>query len=322
MKGKVKNKIQRSENGNGKNGLKIAHWNAGAKHWTRQRDEINAVILKTDPDILFISEANFINEYKLITSPTLVMHGYTRLILLVRENLDYKRLSHLEDQDIATIWISVQPRGSKKLVIGGVYREHTLLGKDEDSQAGTKQQQEDRWTKVLHQWTSVANHDCVLIGDTNLDTIKWLDPEQINVKMVEDTKAEIETLNFSQLVRGPTRFWPGKAPSQVDHVWTNQPSRIIKVDNISWGASDHNIVQVQVRTKTPAVVTHNKMKRCRKNFSVENYRQTLREVDWEKLYDENDLDIAKSILQENIQQALNTEAPLKCIMNRKTIKAG
>ena len=124
VKGKIRNRRVKSENGNGRNTVKIVHWNAGAKHWIRQRDEINAVISHTNPGILYISEANFyrgqpeyinfIPGYRIITSPTLEEHGYTRLLLLVRENLDFKRIKHLEDKDVATIWISPSAQGDQE----------------------------------------------------------------------------------------------------------------------------------------------------------------------------------------------------------------
>ena len=195
------------------------------------------------------------------------------------------------------------------------------MGKGEDSQYSTVQQQERRWSKVLEQWSAQSQHECIIIGDTNLDALKWQDPDQNNTKMVDITKAEIETLDFCQLVRGPTRFWPGKAPSLVDQIWTNQPTRIVSVENIQWGASDHNIIRTTVRTKKPAIIVHNRMKCCRKNFNVDNYRQLLRNTDWSNLYQENNIDVANSIVQEKILESLNTEAPLKCIMERKNYRS-
>ena len=61
----------------------------------------------------------------------------------------------------------------------------------------------------------------MVIGDTNLDTQKWNNPEQGYENMVNYVKDEIVTMNFSQVIRGPTRFWVNAALSLVDQCWVN-----------------------------------------------------------------------------------------------------
>ena len=38
--------------------LKISHWNAGSSWWESKRTEVQALIMETEPDLLFVSEAN------------------------------------------------------------------------------------------------------------------------------------------------------------------------------------------------------------------------------------------------------------------------
>ena len=120
-----------------RNVLRIIHWNSGAKHWPKQRDEINDLIRDYSPDILYVSEANLyrgtadyetqINGYELIPSPTMERHGYSRLQLLVREGITMKTHKNLEHGDIASIWGTVELEGQKNIKIGGIYREHAIL---------------------------------------------------------------------------------------------------------------------------------------------------------------------------------------------------
>ena len=59
LSNKARNKLVRSRNGNeGNNILKIQHWNLGSRHWHRKRTEIEALLQESEPDLLFISEAN------------------------------------------------------------------------------------------------------------------------------------------------------------------------------------------------------------------------------------------------------------------------
>ena len=55
--------------------------------------------------------------------------------------------------------------------------------------------------------------EVLVIGDTNVDKLKWDDPDPGMENMIEKLKSEITTRNFSQVVQGPTRFWNGARPS-------------------------------------------------------------------------------------------------------------
>ena len=67
----------------------------------------------------------------------------------------------------------------------------------------------------------------VVIGDNNLDFLKWQQPEQKHEFMTDMVKDRIESLNFVQLIQTVTRTWRGQADSILDHIWTNDPSKVI-----------------------------------------------------------------------------------------------
>ena len=115
-----------------KHTLKLEHWNAGNAWWENKRDEIQALVLETSPDLLFISEANLrqnipeeekhITGYYIISPNTELSMGYSRLILLAREWVKLDIMDNCMSIDVPTIWVKIVTRGCKPLVVGSIYR--------------------------------------------------------------------------------------------------------------------------------------------------------------------------------------------------------
>ena len=272
ISGKVANRIRKSYNENGKHSVDILHWNAGAKHWQRQTDELSALILNHNPDIIFISEASFhpdlpqyqtnIIGYTLIPARTTEKYNYSRLTSLVKDGINFKLLPDLMSQDTAIIWISLKIPGQKKMTIGGIYREQSILTIDNSDD---KQSQEYRWDKIIQQWSTAArSDDCFITGDLNLDFLTWGQLDYEHENMVNAVKNSIETLGFYQLVKSASRFWPQTRDTAIDHSWTNRPDKILKIENLSRGASDHNVIITTVRTKYAAAQIRHQEKNLEK----------------------------------------------------------
>ena len=105
---------------------------------------------------------------------------HARIMLIVKDGLNIHIMKDHMDSDTATIWIRV---GSRKhsIVIGGIYREHLLLGNDNSTTTWMEKQreQEIRWQKIVDKWSNIGRKaDCYIIGDINLDYLCWTDPEQ------------------------------------------------------------------------------------------------------------------------------------------------
>ena len=138
--------------------------------------------------------------------------------------------------------------------------------------------------------------------------------------MVADTRHELETLGFQQLVDGPTRFWPGVADSMLDHTWTNNSSRIIKVENIVNSASDHNLVKTTIRTKNPVKIKHCTRMRKRKHFDNLKYKSRLAELDWSELYQCENIDVANHNFESKVLGILEDMAPMRSMQSRKNYR--
>ena len=92
-----------------------------------------------------------------------------------------------------------------------------------------------------------------------------------------------------QLITGHTRFHAGSKPSLLDHIYTNEPSRV-EVENISYGTSDHNLVSV--RRKSGATVERPRIivKRVFKNFKLQDFIEDVANTDWDELMHIESLD--------------------------------
>ena len=179
-------------NGNTKKALNIMHWNLGSTYWIRKTHHIQQLVDEKLPDLLFISEANLFLEdigdlqykikiygYNLHLPQSMTSIQYSRIILLSKEGLNIQIMEELMDPIIASIWVKICGRGMKRLLVGGIYREQTLLNQKEPNLSAVPLEQEARWRTFIDQWMRATNMGpCQIIGDTNLDKFKWDHPDQ------------------------------------------------------------------------------------------------------------------------------------------------
>ena len=234
------------------------HWNLGSRHWEQKRDEIQLLVDQHGPDFLYISEANLFNGtpdhethiegYNLTRAKTTEILGYSRIVLLSKSGINFKLENDRMDDDISSIWIKLGGRGRKSLLIGSIYREHFLIKQGEPNISRNQDQQEYRWDKFIKQWVNASrNGPCLVVGDVNLDQLKWNNPDGGHENMVEQTIEEIMSRNFTQFIHEPTRFWPGTNPSLIDQCWGNLPDRVSNPKNFTRGTGDHNVIGITYR---------------------------------------------------------------------------
>ena len=196
---KVRNNKQRTINGNGKKTINVTHWNLGPAHWINKKHTIEAMIFDFKPDIAIINEANIFEEnkdhelyianYKIVLPNTLESQGVCRLAVLVREGVQVKILQEYMNTEIASVWLKVTRKGSKKLHIGAMYRQHHLLRQPIPNNSGGVERQVARWQLFLDQWKRAGEKtECFVIGDLNLDSNKWTNPDNEHKEMTERRK--------------------------------------------------------------------------------------------------------------------------------------
>ena len=174
-------------------------WNLGPRHWNNKRDDIQLLTDQYRPDFLYITEANLYNDipgheieiegYTMIKAKTTSRLGYSRIVLLCKTGNIFSVESERMDDDISSIWVKIGGRGKKGLLLGGMYREHTLVNQPEPNNHNEPIQQEYRWNKFLKQWKAAGDTGpCLVMGDMNIDMLNWNTPETRHENMVNCTK--------------------------------------------------------------------------------------------------------------------------------------
>ena len=315
---------KKSTNGNGGkkcNTLKIASWNLGARNWTRKTEDIDHLISDLDPDIIVLSEANLqsssephevnIRGYKLFTTLDYDTIGISRLVVLVKLELNCNLMQDKMETNIASIWISFPRRGRRAFILGAVYREHKLANQQQPNISGDPATQKERWCRIIEQWETIQDgHDALVVGDLNVDHQKWGDPEEQHKEMTELVKDKIEVKGFVQLVKGPTRFWHNTVPSLLDQSWTNNPESIISCKNLNRPVADHNLILTSVRLKGKINKKNEILKRNWKKFDQDKFKKDIEDIDWKEIYKLEDPNLAYSFLEEKLQTTLDLAAPI------------
>ena len=281
---------------------------------------------------MFVSEANMrdnippeqksFHGYYVITPNTSYSMGYSRIILLVREGVKLDILDNCMDETVPAIWVKVISRGRKPIIIGGLYREfHLLLQNQHPNNTDDIKLQLERWKTTVNGWKKAArNSKCIVFGDININYNKWDQDDYRLKKFAQVVKDQIETEGFIQLLDKCTRFWPGKPPSLVDHIWTNSPNNIMTTANKVRAFSDHNCISAVIRTKDRPEQEHEIERRDRRKMDVSRYVRRISEIDWKDLYLSRDINTINNIFETKVGQILEEEAPLKWFQTRRNHK--
>ena len=216
--------------------------------------------------------------------------------------------------------MKISRRGIKSLLVCGIYREHQYLNQASDWSLQPIEQCR-RWSQFLRQVESARiSSTCHIIGDVNLDYVKWTAPDFSQQQMITDTKNSLEAGGFFQLISDVTRSWPGQVDSLIDHYWTNDPQKILKVSNVVRAVGDHNVISACVRMKGSDSRQLDTCKRSYKNFDPIIYRQQLEAENWSEIYDISDVDLANDFLEKRIVDILDVMCPYKTIQYRTECK--
>ena len=331
LSAKERNKKIKTQNGNGqcRQNVTILHWNIGSKFWPKKITEIEAVILQYRPDIFAISEANLhrdelnreISGYNMLLPKLSDTQEFSRLIVLVKDTIEVKVLDQLSDERVAAIWLKIGATGRKPMVLGCVYREHRFMRQDEPEFSASDAQQLKRWCIFVEKWKLAAKMgDCTVIGDINLDFLKWGNPNPRISKMVEKVKNEIEILGFQQIVDKFTRTWNEQPDSVLDHIWINRLEKVIYFRNITRTCSDHNLLVLSLRTKDRIDDRHEIVSRNRQKLNLEEYREKIAKIEWGDYYEIEDVDRLNEMFEEKVGKILNEVAPVHVTQKRKNYK--
>ena len=94
--------------------------------------------------------------YRLVLTDTMDTLKYCRLVVLVKEEINFNVEKELMDKTSATIWISIPRKGQKKVIIGAIYREQHLIRVEAPNNTDDPREQEGRWKIILAQWKKAS----------------------------------------------------------------------------------------------------------------------------------------------------------------------
>ena len=322
---KIRNKLVKSSNGNIDRkaaNLKIMSWNLGPRLWINKVQDICHLLEDFSPDVAIISEANlyiydephltFIDNYDINTTNDYTAHGLSRLVVLTKKDLKFQILRNSMEDDIATIWLKFPRRGKKPFFLGAVYREHKLLNRPGQGPNLSGNFQLERLRKIVTQWENIQKEGgfTLVTGDMNIDYIQWDNLEYEHHDMVEAIRDNIETLGFAQLVKGPTRFWVNSRPSLIDHAWTNDTEAVTSCRNIFRPVADHNAVETIIKLKGKNKSKTEILKRKWTKLDIETFKLELNLVNWDQIYEIENVDLAYNFMEENLRRILDNQIPV------------
>ena len=316
-----------------KNGISVAHWNAGHGSLSNKMDEVCNIMQEYKPLILGISESCHhkshdvkdvsIDNYEVIFSKTLENPtiNASRITVYVSMDLAVNVRNDLMNDSFSSIWLEIGKPRQRKILLCVLYRDWRYMNQPDDSSYAIESQM-NRWLSFLEQWEraiSSGREVCVL-GDINLNFITWMNHLTSHAKkmrpLVNALFDQIIPYGFVQMVTEATRFMSGVEPSGLDHVYTNQPDHLSDVQVRFHGGSDHRLVMVTRYTKSVVRKTRIIKKRSYKNFNPLDFINALKNVSWLEIYLCEDVNSAVKMFNEKMNMILDRLAPIKTIQVR------
>ena len=148
-----------------------------------------------------------------------------------------------------------------------------------------------------------------MIGDTNIDYLRWQDPEASHQRLTDRTKDEVDTIGFTQVIEGHTRSWKGQQDSLVDKCWLNRPNRLISWVNEDRSKSDHNYIAVILRTKDKTFKNNEVHKRLWKNICPIKFKNEISNIDWGGFYDCNNIYLLNDTFENEVGGIFGENGP-------------
>ena len=169
-----------------------------------------------------------------------------------------------------------------------------------------------RWCIFLEQWEKAlaTDKEVIVLGDFNLDHLQFSNSGRLQ-PMVEKLMDSVFPHGVVQCVQAATHSWPGRRDSGLDHIYTNEPDKLSKVQVQFRGYSDHRLIIATKYAKNLKQNIRYCKKRSYKKFSEQEFLVELGKVSWWDVYCCQDVDISVDIFTSKITNILDKMAPVK-----------
>ena len=304
-----------------KRNLRVGAWNCNKGYLSKGKiAEIENQMIEHKLDICAVSEVE-INKTKFHSDSLYQIKGYNfllpkswkkgraRSIVYFRRHLEdhMKVRKDLMSPDQPDIWIEMQSKLDKELIIGFYYREFT--GIDGDRSMEKQKERLKVWTTAVGK-VEEEGKDLLLMGDFNVDMFKDHSAEDSNTIPKILNACCLENGLVQKVTKATrSRVVDGRVESScLDHIYSNKPTTIRNIRIIQISSSDHDLIKCERHSNdgyTPEKITV----RNYRNFKDDDFSEELGSYNWDEFYEEGNIHRSTDILTAVINEVLDKHAP-------------
>ena len=282
-------------------GLHVIHLNV--RSLFNKISELKIIAKKSNAAVICITES-WLSDYH--TDNSVRIEGYSLLrkdrpshgggvCAYIRDGIGYNPRNDLSCENQEDLWFEILLKKSKPLYIGVIYRtdkNKICFNKLEESLSRLR-----------------ADCDHLILGDFNLCLLK--NKIKSKSKLYKQYEEVLKMFNCKQLIREATRETETTS-SCLDHIFTNNENKICQSGVIKCGLSDHFITFCTRKIIRGQIGKHNNVKlRSLRNYSVEEFRIRLQEIDWSNVTECDDVNEAWDKFNRLFIDILDSIAPIK-----------
>ena len=268
-------------------GLRILNLNIQSLFY--KLDEINVMILESDPDIIGITETWLhdgiddselqIPNYTMYRNDRADGYGGVAFYIHIRLETNLIHLSQPEPSKVETLWLKLTLPNTRPVIIGIVYGPKVCAEYFENLDLVLSEINELSVT-----FRTPAEILC--LGDFNCDMLK---PNEWEWKKLQSI---MYAHQMTQIITSATRITQ-LSKTCIDHVWTNRPEMYINHGVITFPFSDHSLV-FAVRKSQRAVKgpSRNIKARSYRSFDADAFLNDLKQIPWGTVEVSDNPDIA------------------------------
>ena len=288
----------------GKSGLKIGQWNVN--HLTDIKlEEIELLLTSMNYEIhiLFVIET-FLKPSKpdsMLELPGYTLHRRDRpgqkkgggIIAYVSNNIKGVHVSELDDDEVESLWLNINPHRSKRpILVGAIYR-------PPGSTAVTDAKIESNIEAAY-----LRNQEIYILGDFNINYLDFV--AYNNHRLVKALKS----LNLTQVIKTVTR--PISATC-LDHVYTTNPSFIAEISVPNIDLADHLPIFFrrkyckQLKQNTSHTIKYRDFKNLNSNI----LKRDLLDAPWDSAFVTNNVNDVLQTVETMLNEILDKHIPFK-----------
>ena len=292
-----------------KEGLRIGHLNIN--HAVNKLTDIHSILSNSGKNFhVFGFSESRLSEH--ITDTDMHISGYnilrrdskrqkeTGLLIYINQNVNFKRISHLENFHIESVWLEISIKKAKPILIGFIYRNPS-----------EPVDWIDRFDLMMDAVTN-ESRETIILGDFNIDLLKpnkrWIQTYELN--------------NLHQMIQLPTRVTP-TSKTLIDHIYVSNKSNIVETCVPDCGSSDHIPVCItwsKKGVKIPKAGHKTINYRCFSKFDKDLFLLDLMNSPLSSVYQYVDPDAALQVWHSIFINVYNKHAPFVTKRVRQTPK--